>query len=220
MDIIAFFGSVWLAIGAGIFVLAMIIGCTADRNNYESGKWWVFFIGVILFTIYNWKNGYRMSMETFLSADLWKFIGIYLLVGIGYSVIEFMLEVRRSARFWKEEWKRFYNENAQTGKGDEVASPHNTALKFVSRTYRSHFPRIIGVAMNPDSKDMNDLLQPHVDRTHLAEHIGVWILFWPFYAVSLIIGDLVLEIARVLADVFAKISGRFVRMSFANVFKF
>lgn len=219
MDIIAFFGSVWLAIGAGIFVLAMIIGCTADRNNYESGKWWVFFIGVILFTIYNWKNGYRMSLDTFLSADLWKFIGIYLLVGIGYSVIEFMLEVRRSARFWKEEWKRFYNENARIGKSDELP-PNDVALKFVSRSYRSNYPRIIVAALNPNSKDTTELLQPHVNRKELAEHISVWIIFWPFYAVSLIIGDLVMEIARVLADVFAKISGRFVRMSFANVFKF
>lgn len=224
MDILAFFGSVWLAIIAGVFVLAMVIGCTFDRRaDSESAKWWIFFIGVFIFTVWNWKNGYRFSWEGFVSSELWRFLGIYLAIGFAYSIIEFALDVRRSVRYWRERWASYlHNSQARNKDGKEQTSRADIANSFVSSSVNTSRDRdrIIGVAINPESKDENDRVIPKINRGSLAEHIGVWMLFWPFYAVSLIIGDLVTELARIAADIFAKISGRFVRMSFANVFKF
>lgn len=218
MEILAFFGSVWLAIITGVFILAMVVGCTFDRRQHESAKWWIFFLGLGAYAIYSWTTGYRFSWDAFVSADLWKFIGIYLAIGVGYSIIEFVLDVRRSVRYWKERWASFLTSQRARTKSGEMESAEDLANSFVANSYRGD--RIIGVEYNKDSKDTNNLITPKINRTELAEHIGCWILFWPFYAVSLIIGDLVMEIARVIADIFAKISGRFVRMSFANVFKF
>jgi len=219
LDILSFFGSVWLAIITGIFIIAMIIGCTYDRRQSEAAKWWIFFLGVALYAGIGWSHGYRFSWDALWSSHLWRVIGIYLVIGFAYSILEFALDVRRSVRYWRERWA-LYRSN-KTGKaGKDVESPADIANSFVSSMYSKSNQRIIGVAFNADAKGTDDLIVPKVDRTQLAEHISVWILFWPFYAVSLIIGDLVMEIARIAADVFAKISGRFVRMSFANVFKF
>lgn len=221
MDILAFFGSVWLAIIAGVFILAMVIGCTFDRRQSESAKWWIFFIGLAAFTFINWKSGYRFSWDSFWAADLWKFIGIYLAIGLGYSVLEFALDVRRSVRYWKTRWAGYRSDaNDRARASKEPQTPEDIANSFVAASYRGNTGRIIGIDINKEAKDSNELIVPKVNRVELAEHIGCWIMFWPFYAVSLIIGDLVMEIARVIADIFAKISGRFVRMSFANVFKF
>lgn len=232
MDILSFFGSVWLAIIAGFFIIAMVVGCTFDRRQNESPKWWIFFIGLAAYTIYSWSTGYRFSWESFWAADLWRAIGIYLAIGLGYSVLEFLLDVRRSVRYWKAKWTahRAYQDGKSKKLGwqpeDEKVmvkvsrpDPTDIATDFVSTASRST-GRIIGVAINPDAKGSDDLIVPKIDRGELAEHIGAWTIFWPFYAVSLIIGDLVMEISRVLAGVFAKIAGRFVRMSFSNVFKF
>lgn len=220
MDILGFFGSVWLAIFAGVFILAMIIGCTYDRRQQVAAKWWVFFIGLAIYTIHAWNTGYRFTWDTFLAAEVWKFVGIYFAIGLGYSVLEFALDVRRSVRYWKETWAAF--RSLKNGKTDSNASPEDMANTFVSQQtgYSRNAHRIIGVGIDPDAKDPNSLVVPKIDRVQLAEHIGAWMVFWPFYAVSLIIGDLVMEVARVVADIFANISGRFVRMSFANVFKF
>lgn len=218
MDILGFFGSVWLAIGVGIFMLAMIIGCTYDRRDRESAKWWVFFIGLAAYAVYSWNTGYRLSWATFIESELWKFIGIYLLIGLAYSVLEFALEIRRSVRRWKALWIEF-RANAKRNKADVDVNPEDVATSFVASTQR-YSNHVIGVAVNPDAKGPDELIVPKVDRTRLAEFVGVWMIFWPFYAVSLIVGDLLAEVARIVADVFAKISGRFVRMSFANVFKF
>lgn len=218
MDIIGFFGSVWLSIFVGIFALSMIVGCTFDRRQHEGAKWWVFGIGVGIWAIHSWNTGYRPSWEGFLSADLWKFIAIYLAIGLGYSVLEFALDVRRSVRYWKEKWDAF--RTIRFGKSEDNASPEDRANTFVSQNTGYSRNRIIGVGINDDKKDTDTLIVPKVNRGELAEHIGCWMVFWPFYAVSLIIGDLMYEVAVFAADVFAKISGRFVRLSFANVFKF
>jgi hypothetical protein len=61
--------------------------------------------------------------------------------------------------------------------------------------------------------------EPLIDKLELAESIGVWTFFWPAYAVSLVIGDLLTEVFNVIAEFLVKISGRFVRFSFADVFK-
>ena len=60
---------------------------------------------------------------------------------------------------------------------------------------------------------------PRVDKVELAEHVGAWTMLWPFYAISLIIGDLLQEVFIAVADFLASISGRAVRFAFRDTFK-
>jgi hypothetical protein len=203
MEIFGFVISVWAAIIIGLFFIAMIIGCTLDRRSAESPKWWITAVAIIFFTAWQWDN---LTWRGLLDATMWKYIGAYLLIGVGYSLIEFLLDVRRSARYWSyewEEWKKHFKK-IDTGTQD-----------FIERYTRFNPRRIIGVEATQDGTGV----QPKIDRQQLAESIGCWTIFWPFYAISLIIGDLLDEVFRVIADVIAKVSGRFVRMVFKDVFK-
>lgn len=60
---------------------------------------------------------------------------------------------------------------------------------------------------------------PTVHRTELAEHLSAWTFFWPFYAVSFVLGDLVSEVMKMFSAVLTKLSGRFIKIVFADVFK-
>lgn len=94
----------------------------------------------------------------------------------------------------------------------------NTAMKLTSEFVgRYHFKhRIIELKIGTDKISV----EPRVNKIELADHISAWTFLWPAYAVSLILGDLVVEVFNFIASVLAKISGQFVKLSFANVFKF
>jgi hypothetical protein len=75
---------------------------------------------------------------------------------------------------------------------------------------------IVGLQLAKNGID----IEPKINRSELAANIGVWTLFFPAYAVSLVLDDLLDKIFEVVADVVANISGRFVRITFSDVFKF
>lgn len=62
-------------------------------------------------------------------------------------------------------------------------------------------------------------IETEINRSRLAQFVAAWTFLWPAYAVSLLIGDFLTEIFRIVGDVFSKIGGRFVRFTFADVFK-
>lgn len=67
----------------------------------------------------------------------------------------------------------------------------------------------------------NGLLEivPVVNRSVLANHVGAWTVFWPGYAVSLFVGDFLVEVFRIFADMLSNLTGRIVRVMFSNTFK-
>jgi len=286
MEFLSFFGGVWASIIFGLFVIAMVIGCTFDRHYTESPKWWIFLAALVTLCIWKW-NPERPWSETWSmiwSREIWSYVGWYFLIGVVYAVLEFMLDVRRSARFWSKKWREYkaasmqqterLRETAERKRkeaelrnkkvtdlrnaGDLVEAPissppdvlgamtgtqrresetleelqaqpdfdYNTASStynkalvkdFLTRNgMDSHYRyRIVGVEASKEGG-----IEPKVNRQQLAESVGVWIMFWPFYAISLIIGDLVTEIFRFIADMLVQMSGRFVRNAFKDVFKF
>lgn len=236
MDALSFFGGVWVSIAIGVFCIAMVIGCSLDRNAVESPKWWIFTIGLIVCMVYFGKHRENFEWTTF---DFWepflKMIGLYLLIGLGYSVVEFMIEVRRAKTFWSSRWELFKKTSKrefeqayvaaarkQSGKRIEefdastltppVQAPSEVMKEFVSAHWNSG--TIIGISLEDDK------LEPKLRKSALAEHVSVWTIFWPFYLVSLIIGDLLVEVFSLIATIITGLSGRFVKLAFRNVFKF
>jgi hypothetical protein len=67
----------------------------------------------------------------------------------------------------------------------------------------------------------NGLLEivPVVNRGVLANYVGAWTVFWPGYAVSLFVGDFLVEVFRIFADMLSNLTGRIVRVMFSNTFK-
>lgn len=260
----------------GVFFLLLVLGTAFDRHGKEDPKWWIFGVGFIAVAIWFWPeftffgdavvkgtdgkpDTTRVVLwEAVTAWSFWKPVGAYLLAGLVYSILEFVLDIRRSARFYADEWKRHLTRTRavpvldEAGKptmrtvtdrhGNETKEPaqreksygeyyanvkekgaesadFNKALEF-SKEFISSYRfknRIIELQINEDDRVT---VEPRVNRIELAEHVGAWTFMWPAYLVSLIIGDLLTEVFNAIADFLATISGRFVRFSFANVFKF
>lgn len=232
MDIFAFFGGVWASLVFGIFVIAMVVGCAFDRRDQESIKWWVFALGLVTLAV-AFSPGTRAWGSTWdmvMSGDIWRPVGYYLLAGVIYACIEFAMEIRRSVRYWSNTWENYKGAAARAAasrpqsredpaedQGDnEDLYRKRLVSDFLQRYVVGERHRIISAQAN----EADDAIEPKVNRGQLAESIGCWTIFWPFYAISLIIGDLLTEGFRIIADLLTSLSGRFVRMSFKNVFKF
>ena len=243
MEIFGFVVGVWAAVIFGLFFIAMVVGCTFDRHYKESPKWWILGLAVVSAVFWQWDSlsfTWSALMATVFSAAIWLPVAYYLLIGLAYSVLEFVLEVRRSARYWRSTWGAYKTAWAERGSvkaakardrnildaltqskveepTEEASSLKALTDEFLNRYSRenNYSKRVIGI-----EKGETGEIEAKVNRIQLAESIGVWTIFWPFYLFSLIIGDLVTEIFNIAADFLANISGRFVRMSFKDVFKF
>lgn len=209
-----------------VFFLLLIVGTSFDRAGQESPKWYIFGVGFVLVAGYFWKDWTFGSVWSgFTSWVFWKPIVVYLGIGLVYSLIEFLLDIRRSVRFYAAEWKKHLASRdaaelyREVGEKGALSAKFNDVLEMSKRFINNYNfrNRIIQIVLDKNTKVTP---VPHVNRVELAEHIGAWTFFWPFYLVSLIIGDLLTEVFRTIADFLAHVSGRFVKMSFANVFKF
>lgn len=224
----------------GVFFLLMILGAEFDRRGNPSVKWYVFLVGLIGAAFWFWSDFSFLGIwESMKTLEFWKPIGAYLGAGLLYSLLEFFLTVRKSARFFEGKWKEHLEQNQRIRNGgstpDEVrkvadlytevrrdgasslvqGTVQQLTDSFVSR-YRSD-DYIVNLVV--DKGTLIDV-QPRVNRSALANFVSAWTFFWPAYALSLILGDLLTEVFRVISDFIANISTRFVKITFANVFKF
>lgn len=270
----------WLAIS--LFFIALTVSVTYDRRGNEDPKWWVFGLGLVAVFAYGWHYKdwtFSNAWDVVRSWDFWVPMGVYLLIGVAYSVVEFIVDVRRSARFYAAEFKTFLetattfpvlnadgtpktkdkldrsgrpiivqkpnpnrgpdepatitgneqeavtregtiaeNYAAVKAKGAEAAEFNGVlanSQQFIQRY--SYKNRIIELSLNKTTKVD---IEPKINKLQMTEHVTAWTFLWPVYAVSLILGDLLTEIFRVIVDVMVNLSGRFVKLSFADVFKF
>lgn len=251
-----------------VFFLLMILGTSFDRSGMESPKWYVLGVGFVAIAIYYWKDLSVSSLWVLLSSwAFWKPVVIYFAIGLIYSMLEFFLDVRRSARQYAAEWQKHLNTEVRANVLNEDGSIKKVPRTEMRRgeviqitnergepvmdnetritTYAEGYTIVkqkgaASARFNEVNKQTKDFLggyrfknriieiqlaehigvEPRVNRLQLAEHIGAWTFLWPAYLVSLIIGDLLTEVFRTIADFLTHISGRFVKLSFANVFKF
>lgn len=222
MDFFGFTLSVWAAIAVGVFFLAMVLACTSDRYGSEGPKWFVLFAGIAVFGFMYWGD---ISWKYFLSAPFWKGMGIYLGIGLGYSLLEFWIGIRKAVRYWGREWSNF-KENEETRlRHSASVAPHQRRQQEEedSSTLEQRFIREKGnhhrrAALVHVKLDEQNKIVPVINRGELAESIGCWTVFWPAYAISLLLGDLFYELCKKFADIVAVLSGRMVRRAFSGTF--
>ena len=238
----------------GLFSLALVIGCAVDRRrDAENAKWWTLLIIVLLAVVHYWKDFTVSGVLAVVNSDVfWKPALMYLAAGLVYSIPEFYMHVRRSAKFYRESWLAFiarceerpvfdaegntmpianaprYNSNVKTesiSNGEvftraiaNTPGEYSRIAKDLLRSYISNFSfrnRIVRLVGN----DATFAVEPTINRIELSEHVGAWTLFWPFYLVSLVLGDLLSEVWRAVANFLVTISSKFVRAVFSDVFK-
>lgn len=95
------------------FAILMVIGATFDKRRDQAEPKWVFLIlGAVIFGMMNWSSwkffGESTSQvvlwDVVRTLTFWSNVSLYLSIGLVYSVLEFGLEILRSARVYKEEW--------------------------------------------------------------------------------------------------------------------
>ena len=210
MDFLGFTLSVWAAIGLGVFFVAMVVACNLDRHRHESLKWWVFALGLVAVGVLAWQDP-NLGWKVVFTAGFWKAAGLYLGLGVVYSLIEFRFQIRREARTWAQRWEHFqrhWSPNPNVRQEQDVKSAF---IEHMNGCYgRAHLTRMV--------KTESDSLVPEVDKKELSQAIGCWTLFWPAYALSLALGDLLTELWQRMAEALTKISARFVQRTFSKEF--
>lgn len=276
-------GFIELLFLAGFFIL-MVIGTALDRRYNESPKWWILGIALLIAIVYFWGQvDFSSTLAAVQTWAFWQPFATYLGAGLLYSVLEFILSVRKMARVHAEAWERFtstikraytykegprageeidgsfvtrlddgsyvagvsrsgnlhrdptgsqvpvdaidisYREILKRAQQPEATSSDRSEAKSVFQSYlgrneyiASNFHRdFVQVKLDPETY----VVGPTINRGRLASFIGAWTFLWPAYAISLILGDFVVEVFRVIGDVFSKLGGRFVRVTFDGVFK-
>ena len=112
-------------------------------------------------------------------------------------------------------YSEVYNDVREKG---AASGMFNAALNYSSSFVQSknNDHKIIGIRLNKETKVD---VEPYLHRAVLADWVAAWTCLWPAYAVSLIFGDLLTELFRIVSGVFANLGGYVVRFSFRNVFK-
>lgn len=219
MDFLGFTLSVWAALAFGVFFIAMVIGCTLDRHNRSDGfKWFVFIVGLIALAGWHWSE---WSWKQLFSAEVWKPVLIYLAIGLVYSVLEFFVKVRKEAKAWRVAWEDYKKLDAlpigeQPNHRVERNVHKSLEARFCTSNHRLPSNRITDVKCV--SIDGKDTVVPVVIRGSLTAEISCWTLFWPAYAFSLILGDLLYEFFQKIADIIVALSSGIVRRMFSKVF--
>lgn len=226
MNPLEFFGSVWVSIAVGLFILFMVVGCSFDRSDNESFKWWAFVVGsIVLFLTFIFTKNETTSIKDIARSSINWFV-IYLVIGLVYSVLEFFVAVRKSSRYWKRAYEEYkLDASRYLGKSNHSTDhlipsvEHFVEVRIRYTNEDAYHKRFIQVKSAwSENKDVGTF-EPTIHRGELAEAVGCWTFFWPFYAVSLILGDLLLEFFRAVAEILVNLSGGLVRLAFKDVFK-
>lgn len=181
-----------------VFFIALCFATAFDRDyNYDAPKWWIFLVGIVVTTVWFWKDWtFGGIIGTVTSWKFWEPAVIYIVLGLVYSLVEFYFAVRRAARKYAASWKSY-----------------NGKVKDFVSDYARYKNPLIGIEI------VDEKPSPKVNKDELAACLGAWTFFWPAYALSLVLGDLFIEIFKTIANGLVKISGRFVRMAFKDVFQ-
>lgn len=62
-------------------------------------------------------------------------------------------------------------------------------------------------------------IEPYMKRADILKAVADWIVLWPLYAVDLVIGRAVVEIANAITAVFISVDKRFMQYVFSDTFK-
>ena len=220
-----------------VFGAAILIAVAFDRRGKNEPKWFILFLGLAGLAAFSWSSWTFSSLwSTVTGFEFWKSIGFYLAIGLGYSLLEFGLEVRRSARYFADAWEKFLRDTTGwRGNGESKTLVNGDVLRAAKDAGASAEERESGQKLmeNFASRHRDDSaiiraiyregafeIQPHVNRMALSENVGAWSIFWPAYAINLVLGDLLTEIFNTVANIIARLSGRLVKLAFSNVFKF
>ena len=193
------------------FLILMVIGCSIDRRGAPAMKWWVAAIAIAAVTWYAWSDLTLAGMVALLTSPaFWVPVGGFLALGLLYSVFEFLYTIRTTARDAGEFWKK----RKPNVEAPDFASELRYRVADLNTNY-GHNVSFLDFEGNSSTADVSTT----INRGRLAGFLTAWTIFWPGYLLSFVIGDMVTEFFRALADKFGQLGQRIVDSTFADTFK-
>ena len=241
-----FFASLFAAISlidlaVGIFLIILMCSAVAfDRRRQSYWRWPVLLLLVgtgitfsgLTFDEKTWKD---TLFGLFDNSTLITGVGVYLGLGILYSVAEFAMTVRRTAVRLKEAWTTHIAGHETVGDTPSTrvsmqrremyddADKNGTESKYVDtvRSMNTNFVNqnwfyreVITIEANRDTLKV----EPIVNRRRLPAAVGDWVTFWPFFLLNFLLYDLLSEMWNAIATFLATYGQRFVKAVFTDVF--
>lgn len=241
-----FFASLFAAISlidlaVGIFLIILMCSAVAfDRRRQSYWRWPVLLLLVgtgitfsgLTFDEKTWKD---TLFGLFDNSTLITGVGVYLGLGILYSVAEFAMTVRRTAVRLKEAWTTHIAGRETVGDTPSTrvsmqrrelyddADKNGTESKYVDtvRSMNTNFVNqngfyreVITIEANRDTLKV----EPIVNRRRLPAAVGDWVTFWPFFLLNFLLYDLLSEVWNAIATFLATYGQRFVKAVFTDVF--
>lgn len=243
-----------------LLLFGLLIGSSlTNRHSSVSVLWTAVIVVGVLYALWNWSSWTFAGIFDFItSVGFLKGLLIYLGAGVLYSVLEFILMVRRAVKRHTIAWKNFMSDTLRfNGFGPEVPpelvnyidlqstganfvhAPRNLLWKHLSREKQVEMLRemvrsanmsarfrledkVVSLRVKGEDDPANNSelgVEPRIDKEELAFFAAHWTLFWPAFAVGLLLGDFVTEVFNQLANLIARLSTGVVRRMYQNVFK-
>jgi hypothetical protein len=188
---------------------------SASVSGSTSGRWFIFFASIGLTGIYISTTGGSIpgTLINLKNNVLWVPLFTYIGIGLLYSLLEFLLDTRKAAKHFSAEWHKFNSAN-----NDVILSrciQGFLAAQDQSNNYNyNRNNRIITLTANSDYTVISPIVNPDV----LSFHIAAWTLFWPFFLLAMLIGDVILKSFKYTSALIIKISASWVKSLFKNAF--
>lgn len=194
MNFILALGWMQLAIYTVIF-LFILFDIASDREGRKSNKWFLFMGFTVLYVGFNFNDiSWSTTASTLFTKDTLLHVLTYLCIGVVYSVIEFRNVVKESADLFLKYAKNPSNR-------DSVK-----LLRF------SHLFMVV-------SQVADEKPTPFINKSSLVDNITVWTLFWPLYAINMIIGKFLNNIFEIISEFIIANTKNFVAKTFNKAFE-
>lgn len=106
----------FIALFFWVFLILLVVGTAFDRRGREEPKWYLIGVGFIAAAWYFWNDftffgpgveGQVVLWSAIASPAFWVPVAWFLGLGLAYSVLEFGLTIRKSARGFAAAWQSF-----------------------------------------------------------------------------------------------------------------
>ncbi len=231
------FGIVFLLIEAFLFG-GMIYLIHNEETSARYGKWVVLALAAGLVVLF-YSAEVKQNLDFILSATFGMYILSYLGIGIGYSISELVLAKFSYERKYSAAWQKFLSSRIEfkvKDPGDEKFICKKMTVKEAlaignDRTKETYVDDLcyflesfIGNNVGSDAIvsltcEKDGTIKPYMNRANVLKAVADWIVLWPLYAVDLVIGRVVVEIANAISTVFISVDKRFMQYVFSDTFK-
>ena len=211
----------------GAVVAAILIACVyADNHDfYQKGSKASQFryVAVLLAAVVFLSTQHG---EINFDWSLLTYCGLYLLAGLGYSLVEVVFTIDKAKTFWTLLWQDALKmhiidiEKPDLDKDRLIPLDKEYATGKINETqYRSElFIRndgsksfgFVGISKSTDGG-----VEPQIIMGILLGYVADWALFWPFYAINLVFG----RVWNLIGDFFRSFAKYTTKLIFGNVFK-